>query len=220
MILLYNMNSFRGRYKVITQQPATNIISIAELKNRLKIPSNITSVDSTLTDALNAAVDEFMDYTQSGLLDTVFSCDLYGFSNINLRYINSDQISLYQNNIHTLNSIKYAKDGVLTTISQDVYNFTKQAYKATVSLKSNQKWIDASDIDEQYNNDPLGVVKVEFISGFGATATDIPAKIKNALVSYVRYYYNNTGDCGDCGGEASQFYSLISEYRYYGTIDL
>jgi uncharacterized phiE125 gp8 family phage protein len=220
MILLYNMNYFRGRYKVVTQQPATNIISIAELKNRLKIPSNITSVDSTLTDSLNAAVDEFMDYTQSGLLDTVFSCDLYGFSNTNIRYTDRNELYLYQNNIHTLNSVKYAKDGVLTTISQDVYNFTKQAYKATLSLKSNQKWIDASDIDEQYNNDPLGVVKVEFVSGFGATAAEIPAKIKKALVSYVIYYYNNTGDCGDCGGEASQFYSLISEYKYYSQLDL
>jgi len=70
------MNCFRGRYKIITQPPATDIISIAELKNRLKIPSNITSVDSSLTDWLSAAVDEFMDYTQSGLLNTVFSCDL------------------------------------------------------------------------------------------------------------------------------------------------
>ena len=215
------MNSFRGRYKVITQQPATNIISIAELKNRLKIPSNVTSVDSSLTDSLKAAVDEFMDYTQSGLLDTVFSCDLYGFSNANLRYIDCDEVYLYQNNIHTLNKIEYAKDGVLTTLSQDVYNFSQQAYKATLSLKSNKDWVDASNFDEQYNNDPLGVVKIEFVSGFGATSANIPAKIKNALVSFVTYYYNNTGDCGDCGnGNPNQFYRLISEYEYYSAIDL
>lgn len=210
------MNSFKGRYKITTLPPATDIISIAELKNRLKIPANITSVDATLTDLLNMAVGEFMDYTQSGLLDTVFTCDLYGFSNTNIRYINEIYFCLYQNNIHTLNKIEYAKNSVLTTVSQDVYNFTKQAYKATLSLKSNQSWINISGIDEQYNNDPVGVVKVEFISGFGSTSSDIPAKIKNALVSYVRYYYNNTGDCGGCGnGQPDQFYSLISEYKYH-----
>ena len=128
---------------------------------------------------------------------------------------------MYQNNIHTLNKIEYAKDGVLTTLSQDVYNFSQQAYKATLSLKSNKDWVDASNFDEQYNNDPLGVVKIEFVSGFGATSANIPAKIKNALVSYVRYYYSNPGDCGDCGnGNPSQFYSLISEYKYYSQLDL
>lgn len=216
--MVINMQYFRGKYKIINKPPATDIISLAEIKQELRIPSNITSQDASILRKLDNAVDEFMEYSQSGVLDTTFTADFYGFNNTNFRELCQNQFILYKQNIHTINKIEYAKNGVLTLLNQNVYNKTQTQYQNAITTKESMEF--PSNFDYDYNNQTLGVVKVEFISGFGTISNQIPNKIKEALISYIRYYLNNTGDCGGCGNasnglEPAQLYSLIGEYRFY-----
>lgn len=76
----------------------------------------------------------------------------------------------------------YDTDGTLQTLSTDVYAVNITDCVGRVELKYNQSW--PSIRSGMYNG-----VQVRYISGFGNSATDVPANIKHAIKILVSHWY-------------------------------
>jgi hypothetical protein len=209
---------FLGKYTVVSQPASTTIIPLNTLKNRLNIPLVSTSKDKELTLLLDATVDQFMKFAQMGVLNTTMKCQLYSFSNF--EYLNSynsieTNFAIFRQKVHTINSVKYYVSGVLTTLANNKYTSKETPfYNEIITLEQNFP-TNYDKLDLLGRSKPFAV-EVEFVSGFGATSADVPPDVKQALISYVVYYYNNKGDCSDdmSNAQANQFINLISEHQY------
>ena len=208
---------FFGKNTIINQPSNNNIFTLDEIKQYLNIPTISTAKDNELTMLLNMAVEEFCDISQGSILNTTYKSQLYGFHNFDKNYNNyfytNNVIRIKRQFIHTVNSIKYLSNGVMTTLPSTEYNVDCQPfYVDIVSLNENG----FPKVDEFINNiQKLGTVEVEFIAGFGTTKASIPDKIKRALLSYITYFYTNKGDCNGCGDANAQFSQIAGEYLYY-----
>lgn len=209
-----NYNYELGKYTFVKPDPL-DIFTLAELKNKLSIPSAITSKDAELTLLLGAAIDAFMETAQMGILDTTFTVKLYGFNNYKVYgndRIESDLIGIYRQQIHTINSIKYYKNNVLTTLAST--NYIVDYDRMITEIRPATEDGFPTDYDTLIPQSKPGAVVIEFVSGFGATASDIPADVQQALLSYVMESYTNKGDC-NCDGEINKrFNNLIAKYKY------
>lgn len=207
---------FYGQNTIITKPDSNGILTLNEIKQYLNLPLISTSKDNELTTLLNSAVEEFCDISQGSILDTTYKCKLYGFHNFKNYdyYVNSNNsIRIKRQFIHTVNSIKYLSNGVMVTLPSTEYITDNKPFYIEITSTNTNGF---PEVDKLVNNiNKIGTVEIEFVAGFGTSATTIPSKIKRALLAYIAYFYQNKGDCGGCGDTNNQFYNLISEYQYY-----
>lgn len=79
---------------------------------------------------------------------------------------------------------------------------------ARITLKESSIWPGGS-----YRNQ--NSLKVIWVSGYGPTAGDVPAALRQALLMMVAFLFNNRGDCsGDCVGACGATY-LAQPFRIY-----
>lgn len=197
-----------GKYTLLTSIDSAyclSILTLNDIKKYLRIPQNIISEDDKLQMLLQTGVYEFIKQAQTGILDLTYKAHFTNFSNYN-EYI-SKSFRIYRQKIHTINHIKYLVDNTWTLLDSNDYNiiFTKNftAIESTCLFPK----LAISNI-----NKPM--VEIEFISGYASTALEINPKIKQALLSYISFYYNNNGDCGDCDLYPGQFNTLMQEFKY------
>lgn len=199
-----------GKYSFTRNDPL-DIFTLAELKTYLNIPTSVTSRDTQLTLWLDSAIDTFMEIAQMGILDTTFTAKFYGFHNYKI-YDNStatsNTLQLFRQKIHTINSVKYYKSNVLTTLANTEYKMDFENMITSILSATDEGF--PTDYDTLAFQGKPGAVEIEFVSGFGENVSDIPADVKHALLSYVKESYE---DCA-CGEVNSRFNDLIAKYRY------
>lgn len=98
-------------------------------------------------------------------------------------------------------------EGETAIISADTYHVTPvQHLEAMIHLGDGLDWpVIAKRMD---------AVRIRYVAGFGDTAADIPADIKNALLQTIAYLDANRGDCG-CGDEVipASARAMVQHYR-------
>ena len=109
--------------------------------------------------------------------------------------------------------ISNTDDDVLTTIDSSIYYFTDNNEYSSILVKDGQSW--ATDADNRKQ-----AIKITFVSGYGATADDVPQGIKTAMLAHIANMYENRGDCSDCdiAFKNSKAASLYSPYRLSSTM--
>lgn len=183
---------------ILETDAAEEPITLAEVKTALRIDG--TDYDSILTPLIKTARQigekitgrDFVNKTWKLYMDE-FPC------------ADSEGIEIEKSKLQSITSIKYYIDSVLTTLSSANYYKTNDANYSSVYLVENQAYPN-TDSRKQ-------AVEIIFVSGYGASASDVPQAIKQALISMVVALYENAGDCAESSnGQMAQFKYLFSGY--------
>jgi len=207
---------------ILTVGTSTQVVTTAEAKNFLRIDSSNTSEDSLIDRLIATATNYFERCTGRDLITKTYKCFLDNFpGNFSgyaaLTYYGAyciDQgIIIKKSKFQTITSIEYYVDGVLTTFSSSKYYITEEADEfAGIYLVSGESW--PSNVDNRKQ-----AVKITLTSGYGAAASSVPDAIKQAILQYVTYLYENRGDC-DCADSRGYPQSAYVFFMQWKIIDL
>lgn len=105
----------------------------------------------------------------------------------------------------------YDADNGAQTLSTDVYTVFADEIGPYIALKPDQSW------PTSYSRDDA--VRVTWTAGFGASATDVPMAIRQALLLLVAHWYDNRG-IAVTGANATEIpmaaKSLLAPFRRIG----
>ncbi len=175
------------------------------VKDYLRISS--TDDDVLIGDLITTARNFGVKYTGRDFINKTYVCYLNNFP------FNYAEIEIRKSKLTSITSIQYYKDDVLTTIDSSIYYFTDNNEYSSILVKDGQSW--ATDADNRKQ-----AIKITFVSGYGATADDVPQGIKTAMLAHIANMYENRGDCSDCdiAFKNSKAASLYSPYRLSSTM--
>ena len=153
--------------------PALEPITLDEAKLHLRVE---TDLDDQLIEALIESARVTVEtITNRALINQTW---LHTFD----RFPWEGELEL-QAGVSTINSVKYKDtDNVEQTLDAAVYELTKCAVPA-LRLAWQQEWPSTLDHPES--------VSVEVVAGYGATAADVPASIRQAMLLLIGHWYEN-----------------------------
>lgn len=180
-------------------------VTVDYVKDYLRISS--TDDDTLITDLIITARNYGEKYTGRDFINKTYVCYLNHFPN------NYVEIEIRKSKLNSITSIEYYKDDVLITVDSSTYYFIDDKEYSSILIKDGQSWPTDADNRKQ-------VVKITFVSGYGATADDVPQGIKTAMLAHIASMYENRGDCSDCdiAFKNSKAASLYSPYRLSKTM--
>ncbi len=181
-------------YNVVTAA-ASLPITLAQVKEHLKLDPDDTSQDTYLTILIQSATTFAEKYTKRTFINTTFETFLSDFCY---------KIELRRSKAHTISFIKYLKDDVLTTVATSVYYLTDENDFAHILIVNGQSYPTDADINVQ-------AVTIQFVAGYGADATFVPDELKLGLFNHVASMYENRGDCSNA---TSMFLPALSRAIY------
>lgn len=165
-------------YEVITP-PAIYPISLADVKDHLKLDPNDNSQDLYLEFLICSVTKYGESYTKRIFIDTKFKT---------YRDIFSNYIKLRRSKLQSLDLFEYLVDDVFTTVSSDLYYNTNETGFSKIVLNANGVY--PTDIDDR-----MQAIKIEFTAGYGEAGSDVPCDLRLALLNHIAKVYENRGDC-------------------------
>lgn len=169
----------------ITTPAATTPVTLTEVKEHLRLDAADTSQDTYLTLLIDMATSYGERHTGRDFINKTYTTYRDNFW---------EPILLRRSKVSSITSINYIINSTTTLLSSSVYGLEDVNDYPYIYLKQNQSWPDETD------DIPQSIIIV-FVSGYGASATDVPADIKMALLSHIAFVYENRGDCGGgCNG--------------------
>lgn len=176
-------------YKVIT--PAANLaISLANVKDHLRLDPSDSSQDSYLTILIKSAINFGENYTKRTFINTTFLTYLSDFC---------DCIELRRSKVSSVSFIKYLKNSVLTLVDSTLYYLTDEIGFSHILLVDQKTYPTDVDVNAQ-------AVQIQFVAGYGADDTYIPDEIKLALLNHISAMYENRGDASSDSSSATKMY--------------
>ena len=168
-------------YLVITP-PVELPVSLADVKEHLRLDQTDTSQDDYLTFLIQAAGDFCEEYTSRTLINTGFRT---------FRNFFAGSIELRRSPFVQLDAFEYSVDGTFTAVDSAVYYTTQEIDFSKIILKNNSNY--PSDGDEI-----LQLVRIDFTAGYGDDSSSIPQKLRLAILNHIAALYENRGDCDNC----------------------
>jgi uncharacterized phiE125 gp8 family phage protein len=160
-------------YILIT--PATiEPITLDEVKQKLRLIGN-SDFDSELTRMITVAREMCERITGRDLINKTYK----GFLDC---YFN--QVEFRKSKLQSISSIKYYSNNILTTLSSTSYYFTNATDYSQLVFTQNFT-----------ADNRLQAIEIEFIAGYGSTASTVPTSLKEAMLSFIDWLFNNSGDC-------------------------
>jgi len=158
----------------ITSYSSVLPVSLADMKDWLKIEQTDTSEEGLLTSLIKTAATEVESYCNRALLTqtVVMTFDTLG------------EFELMRNPVNSITHIKYKDaDGEIQTLSTDIYDLDIYAYPNRIKLKHDQ---DFPSCSTEKNN-----VVVTYSAGYGAAAVNIPSGLADIIKIKVAQMYTN-----------------------------
>ena len=179
---------------------ATLAVSLTEAKDALRIDPTDTSQDNFITNLIYTTTNYFELVTGRDLINKTYKCYLNNFPGVSnnyaaLTYYGVNQsvgIRILKSKLQSITSIQYYVGGILITWDPSNYYITDENDYAAIYLVDGQCW--PTDADNR-----MQAIVITFVAGYGGDETVIPYDIKQALLQYIVYLYENRGDC-DCSG--------------------
>ena len=165
-------------YHVVTP-PAELPVTLAEVKEHLKLDPGDTTQDDYLTFLITSITKYAEKYTKRTFINTKFRT---------YRDIFTDYIKLRRGKLQTIDLFEYLVDDIYTTVSTDLFYVTDETAFSRIVRKANEEY--PTNIDDQ-----MQAIKIEFTAGYGTTEADVPADLRLALLEHIAKSYENRGDC-------------------------
>jgi uncharacterized phiE125 gp8 family phage protein len=166
--------------------PTTEPISLADAKAQCRV--DITEDDGYL-DNLIAVARRVCEEWSSPRLAMLSQTWLY----LADQFPSSDTIELEVAPLQSVTSIKYTdEDGVTTTFASTNYVVDTYSRPGRIRLKSSAAW-PAVTLRE------VNGLVIEFVAGYGNTATAVPEHIRHAVRLLVEHWYENREPVASAG---------------------
>jgi len=162
---------------VITE-PATEPIDLTDLKNDIKVDSDLTADDS-LIDALITAARRWAEgFLGRALITQTIELTLD-------KWPDGDRIEVPRPPLQTVSSVKYYdQDDTEATLSSANYLVDTASSPGRIVLNSGESWPTTA-------LRPANGVIVRFVAGYGDAASDVPATMVQAVRLLVGHWYEN-----------------------------
>lgn len=159
--------------KLVT--PATTYpVSLAEVKNHLRLPSTYESEDERLQFFIKAAVKYAEDKTNRQLLTATWRADFDKFT---------DPLVINKCPVIAVSTLKYYNDsGTLTTLTSTNYNVDTDSEPWRIEPAYGYSWPSARAI--------FNAVQVTFTAGYSSVST-VPANIKAGIMLIIGDLWRN-----------------------------
>ena len=159
-------------YQVITPA-STYPVSLTEAKSHLKID---TSADDTyITSIIKAATQLSEEYTNRFFIDTVIDQTCSDFAQLQ---------TLFKSKVSAVAHVKYYdSDNSLQTLSATIYDTQLQYEPSQIQLADDKSFPEITK-----RND---AVVARYTVGYGASASDVPEIIKQAILLTIGNFYQN-----------------------------
>lgn len=181
----------------VTIPAAERPLTLAEVKDYVKVDTADTLQDDFLCALIDAATDCGEKYTGRDFINRTYTT---------FRDTFHDCFQLRRSRVSDVTSIKFLLNDVLTTVPTTVWGFTDVNDFPDIFLKEDQVW--PTDVD----NVPQAI-EIVFIAGFGADNTAIPADIKQAMLANILFMFDNRGDCPTDGALPAITKTLYNKIR-------
>lgn len=155
--------------------PATTAISLEEVRQQLRIEH---SDDDLLLDRLINVAQAFTDVM--GAL---------GHAMINQTWAQwvapyPSEVRLFLGPVRSVSSIKYYDtDGVLQTATLDNFDVFGTEFATTIKPKSGYAWPSTQNRPD--------AIRIEYVIGYGSSASDVPEGIRHAMMMLIGHWYEN-----------------------------
>ena len=180
-------------------------ITVAQVKEQLKIPAGNTSQDAYIEQLIKAATLSAEHYTKLDLTQKQFKCFLDCFHS-------NGCYELRKGPFISVDLLQYFVSGALTTIDASVYYATQsQEGFSTIAPNVGEQWPTNGD-------NRLQSIEITFTAGYGAG--DVPIDIQQAMLMHVANLYVNRGDCTQKNCAKLMPCESGATYSQYQVIDL
>lgn len=154
--------------------PTTTPISLTEAKAHLNV--TISDDDTMIGVYMSAAISVCEQILQRKLITQTWKVYLDSWP---------AEIVLPFGDLQSVTHVKYTdEDGVQATFSPDYYTVDTVAVPGRIVLKPNETW----PTDTLFNVNPI---EIQFVTGYGDAATDVPDGIRSAALLMVSHFYEN-----------------------------
>jgi len=159
-----------------------NVVTLAEIKNWLKIEHNS---DDTLLNSLRISCIDYAErYTNLCFITRNIILDFSILEFKTSRYSPTYYIDIIKPPVICVVLVQSIIDDIYTKVPESYYSFKNTANIGRILFYT----IPNFDVREAYP------IRVYFVSGFGSTSDDVPELIKTAIKEHVAFLYENRGD--------------------------
>ena len=159
-------------YQVITPA-STYPVSLTEAKSHLKVDT--TADDTYITSIIKAATQLSEEYTNRFFIDTVIEQTCSDFAQLQ---------TLFKSKVSAVSHVKYYdSDNSLQTLSSTIYDTQLKYEPSQIQLADDKSFPEITK-----RND---AVVARYTVGYGASASDVPEIIKQAILLTIGNFYQN-----------------------------
>ena len=156
--------------------PSVEPVTLAQVRAQLRLEDDETDMDTSITLGIQSAREAIEKYLSRALITQTWEVTFTDFR---------DVMELPWGSPQSVTSIKYYdSDNVQQTLATSVYQVDTYSTIGNVTLKYGQVW------PEVYP-DTKNCVIIEYVAGYGDAATNVPATIRQAIISYCVDYYEH-----------------------------
>ncbi len=213
----FNRKSIKVIQPPVTASGVVKVISFVDMKEYLRVDT--TADDTLINDFIDIATETARNYTQRAILKETIQLTLDRVSNnggdefdrLGAGTFNttrqaalgwSNEIDLPFPPIIAISSIKtYATDNTESTYSSSNYQLDETGGR--VYLNQGATW--------PSNLRAREAIKIEYTAGYGASATGVPASIRQAIRQHVAYMY----ECRQSCDMPPSCKDLLAPYKLY-----
>lgn len=202
-----------GSYEVETPR-ASDPVSLADAKSFMGISG--TGDDALITSLITTATDLCEQYTKRTTVNTTFKAYFNSFGagshiyNGRFSLSVSAPVNLRRSKLQSITSVEYYTGDVLTVLDPSKYYKDNRNDFSSVYPVSGSVW---PSIDTRADS-----VQITFVAGYGASDTDVPQPLRNAIMTHVSWLYEQRGQSEDCAGQVPM--NVRNAYNMYRIQDI
>jgi uncharacterized phiE125 gp8 family phage protein len=169
-------------------------LELDDVKDRLRISDNDS--DNILISLMSVVTSEIEGITGRDFINKTYKGYLDYFPN------SCESIKIRKSKLQSITSIQYLLDGVLTVWDSSNYYMTDTSNYSTINLVDGSAYPEADDRKQS--------IIVTFVAGYGEDSCDVPAQLRQSILSQIAFLYENAGDCVSAGNKQAK--SLYFSY--------
>lgn len=175
--------------------PAVEPITLAEAKAQIRMAPNVSAQDDLVESLMETARIKVEE-----MIGPIINQSWYQYQDT---WPGSDTLKIYKPRVSGITAVTYKdKDGNSSTFSSGSYTSAlENPVEPKIVLKEDYDW----PSDDLFNVNPI---RIEFVCGFGAAASDVDRPVKTAILLYVEHLYSGMP-------LPDVFYDLLSNYMNY-----